>query len=1004
MSRRLVAAGLVVALALVGVLAQGALVAAARPTEAVSISMPPTARPDRPFVVTLGLPARVSAVDGRVLYERGAIEVWGLAPIGGGVALRPEAVAGGVAFGAYDLRAKDGRTVLRIVMEARKTGRVRLRVVLDAMADRAGRRLAIDGGTRLASVGVAGGMALREAPAPTWDAAPRRSAGPTRDLLPDGRMDKQDLDATRIGWITSRLQGRVCGAAREGDANGDGCVDIVDVQAARAAQRVRLQPAGTNVVISAVAPGSYTFTVTSTADTPDATPGDGLCADSQGRCTLRAAIMEANWITGNDRIEFALPGTAPVTIQLGGQLPNLGRNGTLTIDGYTQPGSRANTATVGSNAVPGVEIKGLGTSNQTVGFFIPSSGNTLRGLALVDMLRPIFMDRGDAHDNRIVGNWIGLRKDGTLPAGRSQYAVMVNSGAHHNVIGRSALEDRNVLYGMWGIDHYGLGTNSNVVQNNLFCMGPSGFVPAQCAVGVDYNFGPKDNLVGGTEPGQRNVFGPTGNQGIEYSHGWNPSGPPGATDPTWQNSRNRAIGNWVGFRGDGSYDAAFRSGLTDPGTGDNGNAINVYDGSNDTLVEGNYIASAWTGIQLMMANSRNNVVRNNVIGVSPLGQAAPLSRWGMQVRINTRDHLIQGNTIRNAALGGIGLIEDNVQNIRISQNIVGNSHGPAIELLGVPGPDPNDPGDVDEGANHLLNTPEITSAETTLLMGTGTPGATVEIYRASRPVGEYGLPVAFVGSTLVGPDAVWVIPVSLPNSDRITSLQIDQNGNTSELSVNVRVGTEPPPPAPGDPLALDDFERTVSNGWGEADLGGPWAVLGSAADLSVANGTGRQSIAANQTREARLAIGVADVDITGRVSFDRIPVGGNAFAYVSARANATSTYRTTVRVAPNGAVFAKLTRMVNNLQSNVAGEVIVAGLTATPGGQLAFRFRVVGTQLQFRLWDAARAEPSTWNTQATDSNPSLQGPGGVALRSYIDATVSNGRILISFDDLEVRIP
>src|SRR5262245_25913627 len=37
-------------------------------------------------------------------------------------------------------------------------------------------------------------------------------------------------------------------------------------------------------------------------DTHDAMPGDGLCADSGGSCTLRAAIEEANGYPGADTI------------------------------------------------------------------------------------------------------------------------------------------------------------------------------------------------------------------------------------------------------------------------------------------------------------------------------------------------------------------------------------------------------------------------------------------------------------------------------------------------------------------------------------------------------------------------------------------------------------------------------------------------------------------------------------------------------------------------------
>ncbi|WP_455072802.1 Ig-like domain repeat protein, partial [Paenibacillus caseinilyticus] len=48
-----------------------------------------------------------------------------------------------------------------------------------------------------------------------------------------------------------------------------------------------------------------TFTVKDTADTVDASPGDGVCADASGasgKCTLRAAIMESNTLPGADTI------------------------------------------------------------------------------------------------------------------------------------------------------------------------------------------------------------------------------------------------------------------------------------------------------------------------------------------------------------------------------------------------------------------------------------------------------------------------------------------------------------------------------------------------------------------------------------------------------------------------------------------------------------------------------------------------------------------------------
>ncbi len=47
-----------------------------------------------------------------------------------------------------------------------------------------------------------------------------------------------------------------------------------------------------------------TYTVVSNADTPDANPGNNICADSNGNCTLRAAVMEANVHSGPDTIRL----------------------------------------------------------------------------------------------------------------------------------------------------------------------------------------------------------------------------------------------------------------------------------------------------------------------------------------------------------------------------------------------------------------------------------------------------------------------------------------------------------------------------------------------------------------------------------------------------------------------------------------------------------------------------------------------------------------------------
>jgi len=81
---------------------------------------------------------------------------------------------------------------------------------------------------------------------------------------------------------------------------------------------------------------NHEFTVDTTADTVDVNPGDGQCADSTGKCSLRAAIQETNALAGADRI--ILPANIYTFSRAGGGENNaatgdLDIKGVLTIDG-----------------------------------------------------------------------------------------------------------------------------------------------------------------------------------------------------------------------------------------------------------------------------------------------------------------------------------------------------------------------------------------------------------------------------------------------------------------------------------------------------------------------------------------------------------------------------------------------------------------------------------------------------------------------------------------------
>ena len=79
-----------------------------------------------------------------------------------------------------------------------------------------------------------------------------------------------------------------------------------------------LLTAGTAAWLPSVAQGqasSLTFTVVATADAHDAYPGDGICADGAGQCTLRAALEEAAAAPSGSTVSITVPaGTYDLTL------------------------------------------------------------------------------------------------------------------------------------------------------------------------------------------------------------------------------------------------------------------------------------------------------------------------------------------------------------------------------------------------------------------------------------------------------------------------------------------------------------------------------------------------------------------------------------------------------------------------------------------------------------------------------------------------------------------
>jgi CSLREA domain-containing protein len=255
-----------------------------------------------------------------------------------------------------------------------------------------------------------------------------------------------------------------------------------------------------------------TITVTSAGDT--------IALDAG--CTLREAITAANTnaapnadctagTAGLDTITFNIPGGPHTIAVTGSDLPAL--VDPVFIDGYSQPGSSANTLATGDDSNHQITLDGNAlpaASFSTFGLVLNqgSGGSTIRGLVVIR-----FKDGGilvNSAGNTFLGNFIGVDRLGVaqgngLSNSRGGIAASNISGSAggFNTIGTSDREDRNVVSANGGpqivLANFGGASDSNTVQGNYVgtniqgtaILGPGTFDGIRIE-------GSKDNVIGGT--------------------------------------------------------------------------------------------------------------------------------------------------------------------------------------------------------------------------------------------------------------------------------------------------------------------------------------------------------------------------------------------------------------------------------------------------------------------------------------------------------------------------
>lgn len=203
------------------------------------------------------------------------------------------------------------------------------------------------------------------------------------------------------------------------------------------------------------------------------------------------------------------------------------------------------------------------------------------------------------------------------------------------------------------------------------------------------------------------------------------------------------------------------------------------------------------------------------------------------------------------------------------------------------------------------------------------------------------------------------------------------------------------------PLAADAFGRTVSGGWGSADVGGAWGTVGSPSRFAVSGGTGNLSLQPGTGASAYLPVSTTSADLTATVTLDRAPGGSGAYVSLTTRRVGAAEYRTKVRVAGDGSVGLQHTRVVGGSETTLASATVPA--RHVPGTGLMVRTQAVGTgpTLLVSSVRVVGASDPGWQLTGQDAAAALQAPGGVGVVGHLSSG-SAVPVVLRLDDLVVR--
>ncbi len=492
--------------------------------------------------------------------------------------------------------------------------------------------------------------------------------------------------------------------------------------------------------------------------------------------SLRWAILQAD-SGGGATIDFDIPASGPVTINLSSPLPALVNP--AVIDGTSEPGYQGS---------PLIEIDGSALTGAGNNGLVLSAGSSMvQGLSIVGFSNAaIVLTTGGG--NVIQANYLGVAPSGTQAIPNGQGLSLLGSSS--NTIGNGAGGAGNVISGNTGngilIQASGADASNNLISGNLIgttADGTSALGNSLSGIAID---GASDNEIGSVGEVFGNVV--SGNQGAGISLSGGAAG-------------TQIQGNTIGLAKDGQTPL-----------GNGGDGIQLDDAPGTVI--GGIVSDAGN---LISSNQEDGIdtsdgatgvwVAGNWIGTDPTG-TLKLGNLGDGITLGSSSNTIGGtvggatNVIAYNGTGRVGAgveLAGGVNHDLILSNSIYDNAGLGINLGS--GPTPNHaPGTA--GPNDYQNYPVLSLAQSdgsqTTVQGTlyESPTSTYFIQFFASPTPDptgYGQGKFLIGSQSVQTDAkgnasfaISLTTAALPGQF-ISATATNLSNDTSEFSADVTV-------------------------------------------------------------------------------------------------------------------------------------------------------------------------------------------------------------------------